>query len=268
LRDRVGHLEAHSLEGADLLAEGLAAFAVEDGDFQSRPSHAEGSSRRGETFRDHHRIENRRAGVHLADQVGARDLHVPKDEPSRSSAACSHELVEILDLDAGPVFLNQKKADPLVRLPLRVRVAVNDEEIRTFRRDDETLLSADGERIALKIGLCRGAEEVRSTPRLRERLSRNEIAAKQGLEEFLLLFPASVGDECLSDDRGHREGATQRCAEDPNLLQGGDLRRPGKSPSAIFLRKSKPQQVPLSQGLHEIPWIADLVPIHLPDQVR
>src|SRR3989304_366717 len=61
--DAVGHLEADPLEGADFLAEGLAAVAVAGSDLQGRAGSPHDASRAGHPLRDHHLVEHQGCAV-------------------------------------------------------------------------------------------------------------------------------------------------------------------------------------------------------------
>jgi hypothetical protein len=74
--------------------------------------------------------------------------------------------------------------------------------------------------------------------------------------------------EGLPHDRGHGEGAAEGGPEDAHLLQGGDFGTPGETPAAVLPVEAQAEKVMVPQGLHKFVGIGDLVPVHLPDQVR
>ncbi len=92
------------------------------------------------------------------------DLHILENQPTRPAAPRPEELVEVLDLDARTVLLDENQTDPLMGLPLGIRVAIDDKEVRPVGGNDETLLTPDDKMIALEFRPGRGAEEIGAAP--------------------------------------------------------------------------------------------------------
>ncbi|OHE20446.1 MAG: hypothetical protein A2X95_04330 [Syntrophobacterales bacterium GWF2_56_9] len=133
-----------------------------------------------------------------------------------------------------------------------VRVAVDDKEVRPVGGDDEPLLALHREPAVLQLRPGRGAEEIGAAPGFRQGLGGNQIPLEQRLEELLLLLLRPEGVEGLPYDGGHREGAAEGRPEDAHLLQGGDLRAPGETRTAVLLVEAQAEEVVVPQCLDEL----------------
>jgi hypothetical protein len=117
--------------------------------------------------------------VRLAEQVGARHLHVLEVQARRAAAAASHQAVHVLHLDAGTA-IDDEGADRLLRwrVPVGIRACVEQEE-GTLPAHDEALLAVQQEVVALVFGRAGRAEEIGPAAWFGEALGREDFAREQ-----------------------------------------------------------------------------------------
>src|SRR5271157_643345 len=176
LSDGVGHHKIDGLKFSDWFAEGFTPAGIPHSQIQSAP-HSQATGRGGKTFRDHHLVETKGAAVQFSDKVAFWNFDIPEYKSSGTATLAPHQAVEILCFHAGAFFNDQQAYTViLVASRLKIRAAVNQEEISSLSPHNKSLLARNDEVVAVEHSPGGGSEEVRSSPRFRQRFGSHKLS--------------------------------------------------------------------------------------------
>src|SRR5438105_39494 len=188
----------------------------------------------------------------LAEQVVRRDAAVVEEDLARGRALDSHLRLDPPDLEPGRVRFDHERGDTGMA-GLGIGLCEDDVEACDAGVRDEALRAVEDVIVALAPRLAAHRGRIRARARLRQRVGREPLAAREPRQPTLLLL---VGARELDPERAQLldgEEQTRRRADLRELLDRDEHHERARARAAVLLLERQPEDLVLAQQLDHVP---------------